>query len=120
MKTNSSALIVPPPAQTAQAGTETNDIRALKGPVKVPTDWEGYWWLLAFLLAGIALLIWRRFLRRLQQRLFAKPPPLPIPPHVRARQRLQAALARISDPRWFCFEVSETLRLYLEERFNLH
>src|SRR5258705_10201981 len=120
MKTNSSALIVPPPGQTARAGTETNDIRDLKGLVKEPADFEGYWWILGFLLVGIALLIWKRFLRHLHQRLFANPPPLPIPPHVRARQRLQAALAHISDPRWFCFEVSETLRLYLEERFKLH
>jgi len=123
MKTNSSALIVPPPGQTARTGAETNDIRGLKGPVKVPVDLEGYWWMLGFLLAGIALLIWNRFLRRLRQRLFArffqKPEPRPIPPHVRARQRLHAALARIGDPRWFCFEVSETLRLYLEERFRL-
>ena len=43
----------------------------------------------------------------------------PIPPHVRARQRLQVALHHISDPRLFCFEVSETLRVYLEERFKL-
>jgi hypothetical protein len=121
MKTNSSALIVPPsqPGRAARAGTEANDIRGLKDPVKVPMDLEGYWWMLAFLLAGVALLIWKRFLRRLRQRFLAKPEPRPIPPHVRARQRLHAALAHISDPRWFCFEVSETLRVYLEERFRL-
>jgi hypothetical protein len=121
MKTNSSALVVPPspPGRAARAGTEANDIRALKGPVKVPVDIEGYWWMLGFLLAGIALLIWKRFLRRLRQQFLAKPEPRPIPPHVRARQRLHAALARISDPRWFCFEVSETARVYLEERFKL-
>ena len=119
MKTNSSAVIVPPPGQAPRAGVETNDIRALKGPVKVPVDMEAYWWMLALLLAGIALLIWKGFLRRLRQQLFKKPEPIPIPPHVRARQRLHAALGHISDPRRFCFEVSEALRVYLEERFKL-
>jgi hypothetical protein len=123
MNTNSSALIVPPPNQSGITSATTNDIRGLKGPVEVPIDWEGYLWLLAFLAAGIALLIWNRFMRRLRQRLWAhlfkKPEPKPIPAHVRARQRLHAALHHISDPRAFCFEVSEALRVYLEERFEL-
>lgn len=119
MKTNSSAVIVPPPGQTSRAGVETNDIRALKGPVKVPVDMGAFLWLLALLLVGIALLIWKGYLRRLRQQLFKKPEPSPIPPHVRARQRLHAALGHISDPRRFCFEVSEALRIYLEERFKL-
>jgi hypothetical protein len=41
-----------------------------------------------------------------------------IPPHVRARQRLQEALALIGRPREFCILVSDTVRLYLEERFD--
>src|SRR5687768_13455397 len=56
MNTNS-ALIVPPPGPTMAATSATNDIRGLKGPVEVPRDWEGYLWLLGFLLAGITLLI---------------------------------------------------------------
>jgi hypothetical protein len=118
MNTNS-ALIVPPPGQPTASATVTNDIRGLKGPVEVPRDWGGYLWLLGFLLAGIALLIWKRFLRQWRQRLLAKPQPKPVPPHVRARARLHAALRHLSDPRLFCFEVSETLRVYLEERFHL-
>jgi len=122
MNTNS-ALIVPPPGQATSTTLATNDIRALKGPVEVPRDWEGYWWLLGLVLAAIAMAIWNKSLRRLRQRLlgslFKKPEVKPIPPHVRARQRLQAALRHISEPRLFCFEVSETLRVYLEERFKL-
>jgi hypothetical protein len=44
----------------------------------------------------------------------------PTPPHIRARQRLHAALAHIQDPRVFCGEVSDALRIYLEERFRFH
>ncbi len=44
----------------------------------------------------------------------------PVPPHLRARQRLQEALALINQPRPFCIAVSDTIRLYLEERFQFH
>lgn len=115
MNTNSAALIVPPP-QTASA--VTNDIRNLKGPVEVPREWHPYTWLVALLLVALAVLLWKRA-QRLFAQTFKKPEPRPIPPHVRARQRLNAALRHISDPRLFCFEVSETLRVYLEERFKL-
>ena len=118
---NTKALIVPPP-QATTSSVETNDIRALKGPVAVPADYERYLWMAAILAALAAALIWRRVLRRLVQRLvggrgITLPP---IPPHVRARHRLAAALAHISDPKLFCSEVSDTIRFYLEERFEFH
>ncbi|HXG49515.1 MAG TPA: hypothetical protein VNO52_17970, partial [Methylomirabilota bacterium] len=45
--------------------------------------------------------------------------PPPVPPHVRARRRLEEALAHLADARQFCFLVSQALRTYLEERFHL-
>jgi hypothetical protein len=42
----------------------------------------------------------------------------PVPAHVRAKQKLQEALALIAQPKSFCIAVSDTVRLYLEERFN--
>ena len=56
------------------------------------------------------------FLRKQQQQRAYVPP---VPPHVRARQKLEAALLLISDPRAFCIAVSDALRVYLEERFQL-
>jgi hypothetical protein len=44
--------------------------------------------------------------------------PSPVPPHVRAKQKLQDALALIAQPKPFCTLVSDTVRFYLEERFN--
>ena len=41
-----------------------------------------------------------------------------VPPHIRARQRLQQALALLTQPREFCILVSDTVRWYLEERFD--
>jgi hypothetical protein len=46
--------------------------------------------------------------------------PPPIPPHVRAKQKLQEALKLIAEPKPFCTVVSDTLRFYLEERFKFH
>ena len=93
----------------------TNDIRGIQPPVRIPGEWDWLWWLFAgvFLLGGIVgFVLWRR-----------RPTPvvLPpsVPPHVRAKQRLAEALLLISDPDKFCTAVSNTLRLYLEERFHL-
>lgn len=118
MNSNTTAIIVPPPAPaTAGSVVATNDIRDLKGPVEIPQDWAWLWWALPLLAALLA----RKFLRRWIGKWFGKGgvKVAVVPPHVRAKQRLQAALARISDPRLFCFEVSETLRVYLEDRFTL-
>ena len=46
--------------------------------------------------------------------------PPPIPAHVRARRKLEQALAMISDPKMFSILVSGAIREYLEERFNFH
>ena len=43
-----------------------------------------------------------------------------MPAHVRARQKLQEALAFIAQPKPFCIAVSDTARGYLEERFEFH
>ena len=44
----------------------------------------------------------------------------PVPAHIRAKEALQKALEIIGQPKSFCILVSDTVRLYLEERFNFH
>ena len=44
----------------------------------------------------------------------------PVPAHIRAKQKLEAELAFISQPKPFCILVSDTVRFYLEERFDFH
>ena len=41
-----------------------------------------------------------------------------IPPNERARQRLDAALEHLHDPKFFCTLVSDAIRQYLEEQFG--
>jgi hypothetical protein len=105
---------------TNQVATATNglaDIRPLKSPVEIPSGWAWLWWTLGSVavVAVVAWLVWY-FRRRAQ---VVPPPPPPEPAHIRARRRLEAALGLLSDPKQFCVEVSDTLRWYLEQRFEL-
>jgi len=94
----------------------TNDIRALKAPVALASGWFWVWCELGLLLGlTAAWLLWRRY-RRKQA---APVPVIVIPPHFRARTKLREALALLQQPRPFCILVSDTIRIYLEERFNL-
>jgi hypothetical protein len=102
MSTNSAALVA-------------NDIRDIKPPVAIPNGWE---WVSATLatLAVIALFffVWRWWRKRRMQ----VPVVPPVPAHVRAREMLEKALELIAQPKPFCILVSDTIRGYLEERFN--
>ena len=114
MATNSAILIPPPAPPTTVAGT--NDIRGIKPPVEIPSGWAWLYWtaggLLLVALIVTAVLMW---LAKQKQRLITPP----VPPHVRARLKLEAALLCLSDPRAFCTAVSDAVRVYLEERFEL-
>ena len=92
-----------------------NDIRDIKPPVEIPTGWEWLWWMLGTL-AIVALLFaaWRYWQKRRSQ----IPIEPPVPAHVRAKEMLEKALALIAHPKPFCTLVSDTIRTYLEERFD--
>ena len=91
-----------------------NDIRDIKPPVAIPSGWTWLWWVLGALVLVLLLLAWRQFLKHVTK---ALPTPL-VPAHVRAKQKLEEALALISQPKPFCILVSDTIRFYLEERFD--
>jgi len=98
------------------ANSATNDaLRDIKPPVAIPTGWEWVPWVLgALALAAIGYALWRWW----QKRRAEIPAEIVLPPHVRARQKLAAALALISQPEPFVVAVSGALRVYLEERFD--
>ena len=93
----------------------TNGLRDIKPPVAIPSGWEWIGWALAaVLLAGLVLGSWKYW----RDRKARMPAPPPVPAHVRAWQRLEAALALIGQPKPFCVAVSDAVRMYLEERFD--
>lgn len=102
---------------TANTNAAADGLRDIKPPMEFPNVW--LWVIIAIvalvLIAAIAGLIWYFNLRRKQV-----PVAPPIPAHVRAKQKLQEALALIMEPKPFCTMVSDTTRFYLEERFNFH
>jgi hypothetical protein len=100
---------------TSSAAGLTNELRDIRPPVVIPNGWAWALWVAGALVVG-ALLCWAWVSWKKRR---ATPPPIPvIPPHVRAKQKLQEALALLGQPREFCIAVSDTLRWYLEERFD--
>ena len=122
MKTNSSAVIVPAPSsatnRVATNSLAAADIRDIKAPVEIPSGWFWLWCMLGALGIALASYYAWRYWQKLRTR--PKAQELIIPPHVRARRKLEQALALIYEPRPFCISVSDTLRAYLEEAFSLH
>jgi len=97
------------------ASGATNTLRDIKPPVDIPNPWLWVWWGLALAaLAVAAFWAWKYSQRRKAE----APRTPPVPAHVRAKQRLREALGLIGQPKEFCIAVSDTLRWYLEERFN--
>lgn len=108
-------------AQPSNTLAQTPDgLRDIAGPVTISSLAQQilFWAAVAAALALAAWLArvwWKRRQARLNQ---PPPPPPPLPPHERARLRLEAALRLLADPDAFCTEVSATLREYLEGRFG--
>jgi hypothetical protein len=100
---------------TPTAAPATNGLHEIKPPIDIPSGLAWIAWTLAALaLASVLFCAWRYWRRKL-----AETPLIPIiPPHIRAKQKLQEALAFLDKPREFCILVSDTARWYLEERFD--
>jgi hypothetical protein len=100
---------------TSLVATNANDIRDIKPPMEIPSGWVWLAWTLAgFAILTLAIWGWRWWQKRRAQVLVVPP----VPAHVRAKQKLQEALALILQPKPFVIAVSDTARYYLEERFN--
>jgi hypothetical protein len=116
MNTNS-ALIVPPspPAPASGAPLVFHDV--LKPLIEIPNGWLWFFGIVgALALLALAWLAWRGW----RKKAGAVPVVPPVPPHIRARRRLDQALALLSEPKPFSIAVSDALRDYLEERFDFH
>ena len=95
----------------------TNALQDIKGLVPIPSAWSWVWWVAG----GLALLALGFFLwRRRRKRVAAHPAAPPSAPHTVAYNRLREALLLIHEPRPFCILVSDTVREYLEQRFQFH
>ena len=92
-----------------------NDIHDIKPPIVIPNGWEWLWFTLAALVVLAVLFIAWRLWKKSRSQI---PIEVPIPAHIRAKEALQKALEIIGQPKSFCILVSDTVRLYLEERFD--
>lgn len=111
VKTN----VIPNVSSNALASAAA-DIRGIKAPVPIPDVW--FWVWCAAVACALGLLAW--WVWRRKRKPAAPPPPEPpVPPHEKARARLLESLSLLAQPRPFCVLVSDTVRVYLEERFSL-
>jgi hypothetical protein len=102
---------------TTNAAAVANDLRDIKPPLEIPNGSEWLWLLLAVqAILVIAFFFWRHMKKWKAE----APLPPPVPAHVRARRKLEEALALIGNPKPFVIAVSDAARAYLEERFNFH
>lgn len=119
MTTNGPALLIDDPSasSTNAMPSELHDIRPA---IEIVSWWEYAGWALLILAAAIlAYFLIRYYLRNRKQRIVEKASRPSTPAHVLARKRLDAALEHLHDPRLFCGLVSDAIRVYLEERFDL-
>ena len=103
-------------ASSNSPALSATDLRGIKAPVAIPNTWLWIGCAMGLvLLAALAWWIWRR--RR--QRKNIPQPEIVILPQDKARAKLREALDLLDQPRPFCILVSDTIRVYLEERFRL-
>jgi hypothetical protein len=100
---------------TNSATTVAPDIRDIKPPIEISSGLAWLWWTLGGLMILVALVLAWRYAHRRMTHIPVTPP---VPAHLRAKQMLERALAFIVEPKQFCTLVSNTIRTYLEERFN--
>jgi hypothetical protein len=112
MASSNNALVLPSQA----SGTNSIDIRPLKGPVEIPSTFGWLWWVLAVVLIAVAAWF---FWRKLRMKKTTPKSQVVIPPHRKAKDQLGMASELMSDPYKFCSLVSDVLRAYVEERFQL-
>jgi len=111
------ALVTNPPIPVAPSPVASaTDIRDIAPPVEIPNVWAWIWWMLGAIVVLVLLIAaWRYWRRQKAQTPFL----VEIPAHERARRKLEAALELYDQPKPFCVVVSDAVRLYLEERFDL-
>lgn len=97
--------------------TNTNsfDIRDIKPPIDIPNGLLWLWLALGVLALLAVFIVALLFWRNARARIAAEPL---VPAHIRAKEALEKALEIIAEPKSFCVLVSDTIRLYLEERFE--
>jgi len=109
--------VAPTNAVPGLSVSSTNGLRDIKPPLEIASGWAWVWWTLSALaVAAVLWSVWRLWQKRRAQAAVVPA----VPPHVRAKQKLQEALALLGQPREFCILVSDTIRWYLEERFDFH
>jgi hypothetical protein len=119
MAVTNNAVVVPPtpPAVTNVPALPEGDILDEIEPIDIPPDLTWLWIVLGILVVvGLLIWAWNRWFRPGAR----EPEPLPGPPPYRvALAELSAVQQRLHEPEPFCTKVSDIVRIYLEDQFDL-
>ena len=102
---------------TNQTTAVVPDIRDIKPPIEISNGYAWIWWAVLIVAVLVAALLFWRWIKNRKVNIILPPP---VPAHIRAKEKLEQALALITQPKPFVIAVSDTARTYLEERFNFH
>lgn len=117
MAVTNSPLVIPAAEPKPTNSFPEGDIKDAMEPLYIPPDLTWLWILLGLIAAiALAVFVWYRWFRPGR-----KPPPLPVgpPPYRVALNALNDVLSLIHQPEPFCTGVSDIIRTYLEEQFEL-
>lgn len=92
-------------------------LRDIKPPIAIPNLWLWVWVAIGVVVLTAVIIGLILYFARRQSQVPVVPP---LPAHIRAKQKLEEALGLIAQAKPFCILVSDTIRFYLEERFNFH
>ena len=119
MTTNGPALLIPDTSATS-TNTLPSELHDIRPALEIVSLWEYAGW--AGLILGLVILgyfLARYLLKKRGERILEKTSRPATPAHILARKRLEASLEHLHDPRLFCGMVSDAIRVYLEDRFQL-
>ncbi len=120
MTTNGPALLIDDPSTAPATNAMPSELHDIRPAMEIVSLWEyAGWALLVLALIILSYFIARYYLKKRDQRVSEEASRPSTPAHILARRRLDAALEQLHDARLFCGLVSDAIRLYLEDRFDL-
>jgi hypothetical protein len=103
------------PALAGAPGQTNAPLRDIRPPVEIPPSWLWLVWVAgAIAVAALGYWLWKLW----QKKQKTSDTVIQIPAHLRALRKLEQALDLLHSPREFCITVSDTVRWYLEQRFE--
>ncbi|MCC6372580.1 MAG: hypothetical protein IT236_16370 [Bacteroidia bacterium] len=113
---------------TVPTDTSATKVKDIKSPLNEPFNWRWYidyiYWGIGILVAVVAIAIWVMYQNKKKKNFVPEPEKPKIPPHILALASLEKiqreTIWKDGKIKEYYSEISDTVRLYIEERFNVN